>query len=243
MATLAASTPGPGPDTVRRMTDPWTALVPLMIGSAILPVQIAITVLLLRLSAGRIAAVAWVAGMTVVRLAQGIVFGLVLGQAAGSGGDTGAGLIESALLLVVAILLLVMAAKHLLEQPDEDAPSPRWMALVESATPGRAFLLGVAMVGLSAKLWAFTLAAIGAIVEADLGQPAASWTYLAFVGAAESVHLAAIAMVFVMPDRSGAWLDRASRTLQRHNRTIMVALGLVFGVWFLFRALRGFGLV
>jgi len=225
------------------VTDPWTALVPLIIGSAILPVQIAITVLLLRSGAGRIGAVAWVAGMTVVRLAQGIVFGLVFSRAAETGGDSGAGLIESALLMVVAILLLVMAAKHLLGQPDEDVPTPRWMAIVESATPGRAFLLGVAMVGLSAKLWAFTLAAIGAIVEADLGQPAASWTYLAFVVAAESVHLAVIAAALLAPDRSGAWLDSVSGALERHNRAIMVALGLLFGTWFLVQALRGFGFI
>ncbi|MBP1705532.1 MAG: conserved rane protein of unknown function [Chloroflexi bacterium] len=225
------------------MTNLWTALVPLMIGSAILPFQIAITVLLLRSSAGRFAAVAWVAGMTTVRLAQGIVFGLVLGGAARSSGDAGAGLIESALLLVVAILLLLMAAKYLLRQPDEDAPAPRWMALVESATPGRAFLLGVALVGLSAKLWAFTLGAIGAIVEADLGQPAAGWAFVAFVIGAEAVHLAAIAMTYVAPGRSGAWLDRISQLLERYNRLIMVAIGLVFGTWFLARALRGFGLV
>jgi hypothetical protein len=225
------------------MTDPWTALVPLTIGSAILPLQIAVTVLLLRSSAGRIAAVAWVAGMTAVRLAQGVVFGLLLGRAAGSSGSAGAGLIESALLLVVAILLLVMAAKYLLDQPDEDAPPPKWIALVESATPGRAFLLGIAMVGLSAKLWAFTLGAIGAIAEAGLGQPAATWTFLAYVVAAESVHLAAIALAFLAPDRSGSWLDRFSTSLKRHNRAIMVTIGLVFGVWFLIRALRGLGVV
>ncbi len=223
--------------------DLWTALVPLMLVSAILPVQIVVTVLLLRSGAGRVAAVGWVAGMTVVRLAQGLVFGVVLGGAAESSGEKGAGLIESALLLVVAILFLVMAARHLLRHSDEDAPAPRWMELVESATASRAFLLGVAVVGLSAKLWVFTLAAIGAIVEADLGQPGASLTYLAFIVVAESVHLAAIGATFAMPDRSAAWLDRVSGALQRHDQAIMTTLGLVFGIWFLVRALRGFGLV
>jgi threonine/homoserine/homoserine lactone efflux protein len=225
------------------VTDPWTALVPLAIGSAVLPLQIAVTVLLLRSAGGRPAAVAWVAGMTAVRLAQGVVFGLVLGRAAESSGDAGAGLIESALLLVVAILLLVMAAKYLLRQPDEDAPAPRWMALVQSATPGRAFLLGVAMVGLSAKLWAFTLGALGAIVEADPGQPAGSWMFLAFVLAAESVHLALITIAFAAPTRSGVWLDRLSLALERHSRVIMIVLGLGFGTWFLIQALQGLGVI
>ena len=59
----------------------WSSLIPLIVGSALVPIQIVITVLLLRSSAGRITAVAWVAGMTTVRLAQGVVFGLVLGSA------------------------------------------------------------------------------------------------------------------------------------------------------------------
>jgi threonine/homoserine/homoserine lactone efflux protein len=225
------------------MTEPWPTLVPLMIGSAALPIQIAVTVLLLQSSSGRITAVAWVAGMTAIRLGQGIVFGLVLGAADETGGDAGAGLVESTLLLVVAILLLVMAGKVLLRQPDEDAPTPKWMALVEAATPGRAFLLGLAMTGLSAKLWAFTLGAIGAIVDAGNGQPASTWTFLAFVVGAQSVHLAAVGAAFAMPDRAGAWLEHLSAALRRHNRTIMIALGLVFGVWFLAKALRGFGVL
>lgn len=225
------------------MTEPWPTLVPLMIGSAVLPIQIAVTLLLLRSSAGRIAAVAWLAGMSAVRLAQGIVFGVVLGRAAESGGDAGAGLIESAILLVVAILLLLMAAKSLLRQPDEDAPAPRWMSFVESATPGRAFLLGVAMVGLSAKLWAFTLGALGAIAEAGMARPEATWAFLAFVVAAESVHLVAIAIAYLLPRRAEAWLGALSGALERSSRTIMIVLGLAFGTWFLVQALRGFGLL
>lgn len=226
------------------MTDLWTTLIPLVVGSAILPIQIAITILLLRSGSGRIAAMAWVAGMTVVRLAQGIVFGLVLGMADTAASDpAGPGLIASTLLLIVGILFLVTAAKHLLRQSDEDAPAPRWMAMVEAADPSRAFLLGAGVVGTSAKLWAFTLGAIGAIVEADLGQASATLAFLAFVVAAESVHLVAIGITFVAPDRSVALLDTVSEALQRHNRVIMIALGLVFGTWFLLKALRGFGIL
>ena len=87
------------------MIDLWTTLVPLILASAILPVQIAVTILLLRSPAGRLAAVAWVGGMTVVRLAQGLVFGVVLetGTEATDATDT-PGPIETALLLVVAIV-------------------------------------------------------------------------------------------------------------------------------------------
>ena len=125
------------------MGELWGSLVPLIIGSALVPIQIVITTMLLRSKAGKVAAVASLAGMTVVRLGQGLVFGLILGggtsEASTSGGP---GAAVSLLLLVVAILFYVTAVKQLLNHPDEDAPPPKWMAMVESVTPGKAFGLG-----------------------------------------------------------------------------------------------------
>jgi len=226
------------------MSELWSTLVPLMVASAILPIQIAITVLLLRSASGRVAAAAWVLGMTVVRLAQWVVFGLLLGGAAVATDDPqAAGVVESTILLLVGILFLVAATRKLLDQPDEDAPAPRWMAMVESATPGRAFLLGAGVVAISAKLWAFTLAAIGAIWEADLGQPTSTLVFLVFLVAAESVHLGALGVAVLTPDRSAAWLDRLSDALQRHSRSIAIVLGFGFGAWFVWKALSGLGVI
>lgn len=226
------------------MIDLWATLMPLVVASAVLPVQITVTILLLRSEGGRLRASAWVAGMTAVRLAQGALFGLVLGGAvATQDGSEGPGPIGATLLLVVGVLFLVTAARKLVDQPDEDAPPPRWMALVASMTPARAFLAGVGIIAVSAKLWVFTLGAIGAIGEADLARPAAVVTYLVFVVAAASVHLAAIGVTVVAPARAGALLDDASTLLERHGRTITIGLGLVFGTWFVLRALVGFGVL
>jgi hypothetical protein len=224
--------------------DLWTTLIPLVLGSAILPIQIAITVLLLRSDAGRVAAIAWVGGMTVVRLAQGIVFGLVFGGDPAEPDDPeDTRLVASTLLLVVAIVFLVTAARKLLRQPDDDAPPPAWMSMVESVTPARAFLLGAGVVAISAKLWAFTLAAIGAIAEAGIGQPGAAVAFLIFIVAAQSIHLGAIGITMILPERSDAMLERVSGALQRYDRAIMVTLGLVFGGWLLLKALTGLGVL
>ena len=67
------------------MTDLWSSLIPLIVGGALVPIQIIVTTLLLRSKAGKVAAAAWVAGMTTLRLAQGLVFGLLLGSRTGSG--------------------------------------------------------------------------------------------------------------------------------------------------------------
>ncbi|HEX5828438.1 MAG TPA: GAP family protein [Candidatus Limnocylindrales bacterium] len=220
-----------------------TSLVPLAVASAILPVQITITILLLQAQGGRAKALAWVTGMTVVRLAQWVVFGVVIGTASAAQEEAGAGPIQATLLLVVAVLFLVSAVRKLLDQPDEDAPPPRWMAAVSGIGAGRAFLFGAAAVGLSPKLWAFTLGAIAAIADAGLGVAGGWGAFLAFVLAAESIHLALIAAAFASPARADALLGSVSATLERHNRTLMIGLGLVFGTWFLLKALAAFGLL
>ena len=226
------------------MSDLWASLIPLIIGSALVPIQIVITTLLLRSKTGKITAVAWVAGMTTVRLAQGLVFGLILG--AGDGADSGSGGPGSAvslLLLVIAVVFYVSAAKQLLGQPDEDAPPPKWMATVEGVTPGRAYVLGVGLVAISAKFWVFTLGAISVIWAAGMSQPASIVTYLLFVVLAQSLLLAILVAAFAMPNRADAILDRVAGLLERYNRLLVITLGLVFGTWFLVKALDGLGVL
>jgi hypothetical protein len=224
--------------------DLWITLIPLIVGSAVLPIQITITILLLRAEGGRRRALGWVSGMVVVRLAQGIVFGLVLGAAAAGASDPAepSGMV-SVLLLVIGVLFLVAAARKLLDQPDEDAPPPRWMAAAGSLSPARALGLGAGISIVSAKLWVFTLGAISAIEYADLGQPQAIATYLAFTAAAVSVHLAIIGVTVAAPARGESLLGGVSSLLERHGRSITVGLGLVFGTWFIAKALGGLGVL
>lgn len=226
------------------VNDPWTALLPLAIGSAILPVQITVTVLLLRSSAGRLAAVAWVAGMTAVRLGQGVVFGLVLGSgAADTEGPDQAAPIVSTLLLVIGVLFLVSALRKLIDEPDEDGPPPRWMLMMSTATPTQAFGFGAGVVAASPKLWAFTLGALAIIAEADLGRAGALGLFLLFVVLAESVHLTLVAVAYAAPRRAGPALERVTELLAQYNRPLMIGIGVVFGVWFLLKALVGFGVI
>ena len=56
-----------------------------------------------------------------------------------------------------------------------------------------------------------------------------------------STHLVIIAAAAFFPKRSAAFLDGSLRWLQDHNRVIMIALGLLFGSWFLYKGLGGLG--
>lgn len=67
--------------------------------------------------------------------------------------------------------------------------------------------------------------------------------YLVFTVAALSVHLAIVGLAYLSPDRAAAILGGLSGALVRHARPVKIALGLIFGTWFLLKALAGLGLL
>ena len=68
------------------MLELWRNLLPLVLASAVGPAPLVVTILLLRSSTR--AAAAWVAGMTAVRLAQGVLFGLIFADGSTAATET-----------------------------------------------------------------------------------------------------------------------------------------------------------
>ena len=218
----------------------WSTLIPIAVATTLMPVELTFTLVMLRGTGGRSRAGGWIAGKTVARLVQYGLLASVLVTAVDD--EPGTSPVEGALLLVVAILLLVAAVRKATNQPDEDAPPPRWMTSIGDMRPGRAFLLGAGFVAVSPKLWAFTLAAIGAIADAQLGGAEGWIVYLVFIVFATGLHLAALAFAVVAPSRADATLGRAVDGLERNSRPVLILVSGVFGVWFLIKALRAFGI-
>ncbi len=102
----------------------WSSLVPLIIGSAVLPLQLIVTLVLLRSPSGLRSGAAFVCGMTATRLLQGLLLG---------------------------ILLQVTALRQTLTGQDPDAPPPRWLARAASMKPSTAFGFGMALIAVGAK--------------------------------------------------------------------------------------------
>ena len=224
------------------MLDLWTTLVPLIIGSAVVPVQIVLTIMLLRTSLRT--AAAWVAGMAAVRLVQGILFGFVFTEIGATSAESGGqSLIASSLLLAFALLFYVTAIRQLFSPKDEDAPPPKWASKLGSMSSGPAFGFGAGYVAISPKFWVFTLGAIGAIDDAQLGASSAVLTFVAFVALALSINLAILGYAAVSPSGSAVALERFAAWLNGNNRVIKIVLGVVFGTWFLIKALSGFGIL
>jgi Sap, sulfolipid-1-addressing protein len=224
------------------MFDLWSTLVPIAIATTLMPVELTFTLVMLRSSGGVWRAGAWIAGKTVARVVQYVLLAGVLVTAVDDG-EPGTSAVEGALLLVVAVLLLVGAARKATGQPDEDAPPPRWMTTVAGIRPARSSVLGAGFVAVSPKLWAFTMAAIGAIADAELGTVDGWVAYVVFVVLATAMHLAAWTLAVVSPARADATLGRLVDGLERNSRPIVIVLGAVFGAWFLLKSLRAFGVL
>ncbi len=217
-------------------------LLPLIIGSALVPVQIIMVILMLTSDKqGPLKAIMFVVGMTLVRLAQGVLFGLIL-----TGGSTdpndvseGSGWIKSTLLLVLGILLLTTAYRAFVSEPDPDAPPPKWLTMMETMTPLVAFAMGAGMMLISPKMWVFTLGAIGGVGDAMLGQTTSTVTYLLFIALAEAILIGVILIRLLLPSRAGSLLGSFGDWLEVHNSQIVMVVSLVFGLLFAYQGITG----
>jgi len=220
------------------MSDILVSLIPYILGSAIVPVPIIFTILLLKNPAqGLLKAVAFLGGITTMRLLQGVLFGLVLDRPSGDAGEKGA--VASTLMMVLGILLLINAVKKIRKQEDPDDPPPGWMTMIDNMTVFKAFQAGFGLLLISAKMWVFTLGALSTIGEAELGQPGGPLVFVLFVLLAQSLLLLPILIRILIPGQSMVILQGAADWLSRNNRVIMIAVSLVFGALFLYQGVSG----
>ena len=225
------------------MADLWTTLLPLVIGSAVVPTQMVVTAVLLRSSRGK--AAAWIAGMAALRVLQGALFGLVFSEARSHATSAGGPrIVAGGLLLALAALFVATALRHAIGDEDAAAAAaPPWLSRVDAMPGLAAFGAGAGYVALSPEKWVFTLGAIGAIADAALGPWGSILNFAAFVGLTLSGSLAVFGFATLAPERSATVLSRVGGWLEQRSRAIAVVLGAVFGTWFLLKALSALGLV
>lgn len=214
-------------------------MLPVMLSAALAPAPAIVVLLLLRGKGGLATAAAFVGGMTVVRLAQGALFGFVLADALSASGGDRPGPVAAMLLLVLGILLWTTAVRTYLKEEDPDAPPPAWMAKLGAAAPLAAFAIGAGLIAVAAKQWVFTLTALGTIGEASLGQRDAAVAYVIFVLGAEVPVLLPLAISAVAPEPAAAMVERAGNWLDRNTRPIKIVVSVVFGTYFLWKGLGG----
>lgn len=215
----------------------FVSLLPLIIGSAVVPLQIVLFILLLKNpNRGLLKAAAFFAGMTTTRLLQGIFFGPILAGSGESAGQTGGkSPVVATLLLVLGVLLLVAAYRKWRKEVDPDDPPPKWKSGLDKLTPPKAFGLGLVLLLIGPKFWVFTLSALAGIGEAQLGQPSAALAYLLFILLAQSLLLLALLLRLIAPVPAQDLLTRVSVWLERNNRPVVITISFVFGLYFLYQ--------
>lgn len=215
-------------------------LLPLIVGATLVPLYpIVVLLFLLQGKGGLVKALSFVTGGVAVRLAQGILFGPIFGVAMAANSEDGQRLGVSILLLVVGILLLITAFKKWQKEEDPDAPSPQWMTTISDLSAVKAFGAGTLFITIAIKQWVFTLSAIGVISEAGLGEGANVGLYVLYVLATQTLVLAPILVYAVAPQQAARPLKAAQTWLERHNRAIVMIVSLLFGVWFVYKAVTG----
>jgi hypothetical protein len=214
-------------------------MLPTMLIVAVLPAPTIVVLVLLRGAHGLTGAAAFVGGMTIVRLAQGALFGFVLVDALTARGSEGPGTVVATLLLVLGIFLWITAVRLLRKEPDPDEPPPPLLGKLKVASPLAAFGMGAALVAVAAKQWVFTLSALGIIGEASLSRTEAVLAYVIFVLGAEVLVLLPLVAYVVSRERAAVVLGRVGTWLEAHNRQIKIVVSIVFGSYFLWKGISG----
>jgi Sap, sulfolipid-1-addressing protein len=213
-------------------------LLPLMLAAMAMPTWILLVLFLLRANRDPAHALAFVGGVTAVRLVQGVVFGFALSAAIGPRRQSQWEAFVSALLLFTGILMWAAALRQVGRAVDTlDAPpiSSRWMGVIHSFTCTQAFGVGALLVATSARAWLFTLAAISVIGQAALTAAQSLVAFALYVLGAELLLIAPI----VLSVRSPSRFDAAARWLEEHERPIVIAVSLILGSFFVWSGVQG----
>jgi hypothetical protein len=213
-------------------------LLPLIIAAMAMPTWVLLVFLLLKARRGTTKAVAFVGGVTAVRLLQGALVGGILGAAVGPRRHSEWVAIVSVLLLVTGVLMWAAALRQWGKEVDPvGAPliSSRWVTVIHSLTPAQAFGAGALLVAASSRAWLFTLAAIGVIGQSALTSAQSLAAFLLYVLGAELLLLAPIVLSVRSPER----FDAAAGWLEGHERPIVIAVSLILGSLFVVAGIRG----
>jgi hypothetical protein len=216
------------------MSDLLPGLIVLAIGGSIAPPLLLLTILFLGSRRPLPNATALALGYFTTCAAMGIV-GLTLF----SGAESAASTIGRVISAMVGGLLVVLGLRSLLKAPDPDAQPPRWMELISSMSPPRAFGFGMALFPLQIKNLAIFVACINLIAAASLSSRG-SIVALGLVLVVLAIPVLVLIVLYaVVPQRASAVLGSLRAWMEKNNRAITVALCFVFGAFFLVRGLSG----
>jgi threonine/homoserine/homoserine lactone efflux protein len=143
--------------------------------------------------------------------------------------------------LLLGLLFLFLAYRNWQGRPKEgeEVEMPKWMAGIESFTPGKALGIGLLLSGLNPKNLSLTLAAAVSIAQAGL-TVAEGWILLAVFIILASLTVGVPVLYYLTAgERAEQTLTTWKAWLTTNNATVMFVLLLIFGVKLLADGLGG----
>lgn len=140
--------------------------------------------------------------------------------------------------IVIGVLLIGFALYRWFGRTEGAAHNPKWMTMMTSIGPGRAFVTGIVLTVANLKVFLMCAAAGVAIGTAALGRPGAAQAVLLFTAlSASTVALPALAYLFAGA-RLDAPLGRVKEWMERNHTALVAGIILVIGVGLLYKGIH-----
>jgi threonine/homoserine/homoserine lactone efflux protein len=211
-------------------------LLPSALAVALSPIPIVAVVIVLGApharTAGPAFALGWIAGLAAVSALVVLLLG-----GGSDAEETGVNWLKVA----IGLLFWAMAAQQWQKRPKpgEDPAMPSWMATIDSASPTRAAVLGVALSGANPKNLAPTLAASASIAEAGLTAADTTAAIAAFVAIGSTTVAGAVLFYLAAPATAVRPLAAIKQFMSDNNAVIMMVVLLLLGAKLLGDGLAG----
>ncbi len=204
-------------------------VLPAAVGVALSPIPIVAVVLVLGTPKARTNgpafAVGWVAGLTVVSVVV-----LFLASGSDKAGSTAADGVHWGTLLL-GVLLLALAARKWRNRPKagEEPSLPAWVDTIDSFTPVKSLVTGVALSAANPKNLALTLAAAASVAQSGADAADETVAIAVFVVLGSLTVVGPVLFSLVAPERASAPLASVKQFMSEHNTVIMMVILLVLG--------------
>jgi len=134
--------------------------------------------------------------------------------------------------IVFGVLLLLLAGRSWRNRPAPDAAPemPKWMASVDTLSPGKAFGFAALMAGVNPKNLLLTVAAAAGLAQLGLPTSEVAVSLIVFVVVGSLTIAGPVAYYFLGGERAKAELESLKGWLTMHNAAVTAVLFVVFGV-------------
>jgi hypothetical protein len=134
--------------------------------------------------------------------------------------------------IVFGVVFLLLAARQWRSRPapGADHQMPRWMAGIDTLSPGKAFGLGLLLDGLNPKNLLLTIGAAAGLAQLGLSTTDAVVSLIVFVALGSLTIAGPVVYYLLGGEHAKAVLDELKGWLTVHNAAVMTVLFLVLGV-------------